>query len=388
MTRAAASSQSIRTAAQAVAAARTLVVKLGSALVTGEGVAARLAGIAEDLAHLRAEGRRVVVVSSGAVALGRRRLGLKRGGRLDEKQAAAAVGQPALMRAWDAALSPHGVMPAQVLLTRDDTERRRGWLNARATMEALLNLGALPIVNENDTVATEEIRYGDNDRLAARTAQMIKAEALVLLSDIDGLYDADPRNNPSARHLPLVEALTPQIFAMAAGANTAANVGTGGMATKLQAAEIARAAGCATIIALGAVDHPLRSVLDGARATLIAAGASPVTAYKQWIAGHLAPKGDLVADAGAVAALARGKSLLPSGVVAVKGGFRKGDCVRVIDSEGAVAALGLVTYDAAEVERLLGRRSHEFEAILGYAGSAELIHADDLVRTAGAKSDD
>jgi glutamate 5-kinase len=365
-----------------MASARTLVVKLGSALVTGDGAAARLSGIAQDLAALRAEGRRVVLVSSGAVALGRDRVGLKRrGGRLDEKQAAAAVGQPALMRAWEAALSAHGVTPAQVLLTRDDTERRRGWLNARATFEALLNLGALPIVNENDTVATEEIRYGDNDRLAARTAQMVRAEALVLLSDIDGLYDADPRGNPDGQHIPVVEALTPQIMAMASGANAAARVGTGGMATKLQAAEIARAAGCATIISLGTTPNPLRAILDGARATLIQTGASPATAYKQWIAGHLAPKGALIADAGAVAALARGKSLLPSGITAVEGDFRKGDCVRVKDADGRPVAVGLVTYDAAEVERLCGRQSGEIEAILGYDGRPEIIHGDDLVRT-------
>jgi glutamate 5-kinase len=266
-----------------------------------------------------------------------------------------------------------------VLLTRDDTERRRRWLNGRATVEALLSHGVIPIVNENDTVATEEIRYGDNDRLAARTAQLARADLLVLLSDVDGLYTADPRGDPTAAHLPLVEALTPDILAMGGGANTDAGVGTGGMATKLAAAQIARSAGCATLIASGQTLSPLAAIREGARATLIAAPGGPLAAYKQWIAGSLSPAGELKLDAGAVSALSAGKSLLPAGVVAVLGGFDKGDCVRLIDPEGRAIGVGLAAYPAEEAARIRGRRSDEIEAILGYRGASVLIHRDDMV---------
>jgi glutamate 5-kinase len=369
-------------AAQAIRDAKTLVIKCGSALVVegAEPAADRTRAIADDIARLRAEGKRVVLVSSGAVALGRGRLKLERGRRLDEKQAAAAVGQAALMQAWQQALAPHGIVAAQVLFTRADTEHRRGWLNARATVDALLRLGALPIVNENDTVATEEIRYGDNDRLAARTAQMVRADALVLLSDVDGLYDKDPRRHADATHVPVVRTLDAELFAMAAGPNATAKLGSGGMITKLQAAEIARAAGCATIIALGSVPHPIAAVEGGVRATLIAAETSPATAYKQWIAGHLASKGVVRVDAGALAALIGGKSLLPSGVTGVEGRFHKGDCVTVRDPDGRDFALGLINYGAEEAARLCGRRSAEIETVLGYQGPSELIHRDDLVR--------
>ncbi len=376
-------SKTTRTAAQAIRDARTLVIKCGSALAVegAEPAEDRLASIADDLARLRADGRQVVLVSSGAVALGRGRLGLERGGRrLDEKQAAAAVGQAALMHAWQRALAPHGIVAAQVLFTRADTEHRRGWLNARATVDALLRLGALPIVNENDTVATEEIRYGDNDRLAARSAQMVRADALVLLSDVDGLYDKDPRRHADAAHVPVIRALGPDIFAMAAGPNATAKLGSGGMITKLQAAEIARAAGCATIIALGSIPQPIAAVESGTRATLIEGETSPATAYKQWIAGHLASKGVVRIDAGALAALADGKSLLPSGVTGVDGRFHKGDCVTVRDADGCDFALGLINYGAEDAVRLCGRRSAEIEAVLGYQGRPELIHRDDLVR--------
>lgn len=372
-------------AGDAIGAARRLVVKVGSALLVDAGTGAVnrawLEALAGDIARLRGQGRQVVVVSSGAVALGRRRLGLvgKRG-RLDEKQAAAAAGQSLLMRAWEEALGGHAITAAQVLLTRDDTESRPRWLNARSTVEALLRLGAVPVVNENDTVATEEIRYGDNDRLAARVAQLVQADALVLLSDIDGLYTADPRRDPSASRLEVVEDLTPEIMAMGTGPNTEGLVGTGGMATKLAAARIAGVAGCSTVITLGSTPAPLQAVEDGAAATLIRAPAGRAQAYKQWIAGHLAPKGALVVDAGAVRALEAGRSLLPSGVTGVEGRFSKGDCVSVRDLAGAEVALGLVNFTADECARIRGRRSTEIEAALGYKARAELIHRDDLVQ--------
>jgi glutamate 5-kinase len=368
-------------AASALAGARRVVIKIGSALLIprdGAGVAVDwLAGLAQDIAALRAEGRQVIVVSSGAVALGRRRLGLEPGG-LADKQAAAAVGQSQLMHAWEEALKPHGLIAAQVLLTRDDTERRRRWLNARATMEALLTHGVVPVVNENDTVATEEIRYGDNDRLAARAGQLARADLLVLLSDVDGLYSADPRRDPTATHRPLIEALTPDVLTSAGGANTASGVGTGGMATKLMAAQIARSAGCATLIASGLVQRPLAAVRDGARATLVTAPDGPMAAWKQWIAGSLAPAGTLTLDAGAAHALAQGKSLLPAGVTAVSGAFDKGDCVRLIGPDGALG-VGLTAYDAAAAALLIGRRSDDIEAVLGYRGPTALVHRDDLV---------
>ncbi len=369
-------------AASALRQARRIVVKIGSALLIQgrDGGVARdwLAALAADIAALRAEGRQVIVVSSGAVALGRARLGVVAGG-LEDKQAAAAVGQSLLMHAWEEALAPHGLIAAQVLLTRDDTERRRRWLNARATVEALLGHGVVPVVNENDTVATEEIRYGDNDRLAARAAQLARADLLVLLSDIDGLYTADPRRDPAAAHLPLVESLGPDILAMAGGANAATGVGTGGMATKLAAAQIARSAGCSTVIASGLTPHPLKAVADGARATLIAAPDEPMQAYKQWIAGSLAPAGTLALDAGAAQALRNGKSLLPSGITAVQGGFEKGDCVRLNGPDGVRLGVGLAAYPAEDLARIRGRRSDEIETVLGYRGPTAAVHRDDMV---------
>lgn len=368
--------------AAALAQARRVVVKIGSSLLFDArrcAVAADwLASLAADIAELRRQGREVVVVSSGAVALGRGRLNLA-AGRLQDKQAAAAVGQTLLMHAWEEALAPHGLMAGQVLLTRDDTERRRRWLNGRATLEALLAHGVVPVVNENDTVATEEIRYGDNDRLAARSAQLGRADLLILLSDVDGLYTADPRRDPSARHLPLIERLTPEILAMASGANAQAGVGTGGMATKLAAAQIAASAGCATVIASGLTDYPLNAVAEGARASLILAPATPLHAWKQWIAGSVAPGGALTLDAGAVAALRAGKSLLPSGVVAVSGDFGKGDSVRLTDPDGARIGVGLSSYAAEEIALIRGRRSDAIEGLLGYRGPSVVIHRDDLV---------
>jgi len=283
------------------------------------------------------------------------------------------------MQGWETALSPQGLVPAQVLLTREDTERRRRWLNARATLEALLRLGAVPVVNENDTVATEEIRYGDNDRLAARTAQLVRADLLVLLSDVEGLYTADPRRNPDAEHLPLIEALTPEVMALGGGANTDADVGTGGMATKLMAARIARSAGCATLIVSGLKPRPLTAVQEGARATLITAPATPLAAYKQWIAGSLEPAGTLVLDDGAAEAMAAGRSLLPSGVARVEGRFDKGDSVRLTRLDGQVLGVGLAAYAADEMALIRGRHTREIEALVGYKGAGVAVHRDDLV---------
>jgi glutamate 5-kinase len=292
---------------------------------------------------------------------------------LPEKQAAAAAGQSLLMRAWEEALGPAGLAAAQVLMTPDDTEVRRRFLNARATLETLLELGVTPVVNENDTVATEELRYGDNDRLAARVAQMVGADLLVLLSDVDGLYTADPRRDPSARHLAHVAALTPEIEAMAGGAH----VGAGGMATKLAAVRIAAAAGCSTLITLGRRAAPLSAVEAGARASLFAASATPAAAYKAWIAGSLAPQGALTVDDGAARALKAGKSLLAAGVTAVEGRFGKGDTVLVRDAGGREVGRGLSRYDAADAERIIGLKSDAIEPALGYS-AGPLIHADDL----------
>jgi glutamate 5-kinase len=363
-----------------IARARRIVVKVGSALVAGQdGADAHwLAAFAGDLKRLRQRGQQVLIVSSGAVALGRRRLALpKRALTLPEKQAAAAAGQSALMRAWEEALEPHGITSAQILLTRDDTEVRRRWLNAKATVETLLGLGVVPIVNENDTVVTEEIRVGDNDRLSARVAQMMGADTLVLLSDIDGLYTADPRKDPGAAHVPRIARLTPEIEAMAGGANADAGVGTGGMATKLQAARIAAGAGCATVITLGHRPSPLWAVEHGEKATVIEAQATPAAAYKAWIAGSLSPAGALVVDDGAAAAVRRGKSLLAAGLRRVEGRFGKGDAVLVRDEAGAEIGRGIVRYEAADASRICGLKSEAIEAALGYT-SGPVVHADDL----------
>jgi glutamate 5-kinase len=380
---------------QVLTSARRLVVKVGSALVidadSGAPNRAWLFGLAADLARLKARGAQALIVSSGAVALGRRRLGLnpRRKLTLAEKQAAAACGQSQLMRAWEDAFDPHGLGVAQVLLTRGDTEERRRWLNARSTVETLLRLDVVPVVNENDTVATEEIRYGDNDRLAARVAQMIGADALVLLSDVDGLYTADPRRDPTAQHLAVVPAITAEIEAMAGGANAQAGVGVGGMASKLAAARIAQSAGCATLIAHGRAGRgraggdigPLSALEAGARCTLVEPLATPMAAYKQWIAGSLAPGGVLTIDAGAARALRAGKSLLPSGVDRVEGGFDKGDTVRIVGPDGLEIARGVVAYSAREASAIRGRHTADVAAAVGYEGPSALVHRDDLVLT-------
>ncbi len=366
---------------EVLAGVRRVTIKVGSALVidalSGTPNRAWLDGLARDVAALVAEGKTVMIVSSGAVAIGRRHLGLgSKRLKLDEKQAAAAAGQPRLMAAWDEAFGIVGLKTAQVLLTREDTEKRRRWLNARATIETLFDLGCVPIVNENDTVVTEEIRYGDNDRLAARAAQLVKAEALILLSDIDGLYTADPRKDPGARHIPLVEKLDASIEAMAGGANAHAGVGTGGMATKIAAAKIAGSAGCATIIALGTKLQPL-SNLD--RFTLFKPQASLGAAYKAWIAGTVVPAGKLMLDDGAARALHNGKSLLPSGIVEVIGSFDKGDSVSILAPSGDEIARGIVSYSADDIRDIRGRTSKDIESILGYTSGDEVIHRDDLV---------
>ncbi|MEQ8179748.1 MAG: glutamate 5-kinase [Amphiplicatus sp.] len=361
--------------------ARRIVVKLGSALLIdpdGAVAAARLSGLAADIAHLRAGGMEVIVVSSGAIALGRRRLGLSSKMKLAEKQAAAATGQTLLMEAWQSALGPHGLAAGQLLLTLDDTENRRRYLNARATIEALIGLGAIPIINENDTVATAEIRYGDNDRLSAHAAQMAGADLLVMLSDVDGLYTADPRKDVSAAHLAMVETITPQVEAMAGGANLTAGVGSGGMATKIAAAKIAVAAGCAAIIARGDLDRPLSAIRYGAKATLFLPQSTPERARLAWIGGRLRAAGAVHIDAGAATALLAGKSLLSAGITRAEGEFRKGDAVSVIDPAGAVLGQGLIAYDAEDVRRLAGKKSQEIEEILGYAGPTAVIHRDDL----------
>ena len=365
----------------ALTAAKRIVVKVGSSLLVGPDGApdgAWLSALAADLGRLQGRGQQILVVSSGAVALGRKRLSLgKRALTLPEKQAAAAAGQSALMRAWELALEPFGLSAAQILLTRDDTEVRRRWLNARATTETLLTLGVIPIVNENDTVVTEEIRYGDNDRLAARVAQMIGADVLVLLSDIDGLYSADPRSNPEAVHIPRLTHLTAEIEAMAGGANQGAGVGTGGMATKILAARIAQQAGCATSLTLGSRPAPLAAVEAGEPATLIEPALSAKAAYKAWIAGSLSPAGGLTIDAGAARALISGKSLLPAGVKSVNGRFEKGDAVLVRDESGREIARGLVRYDDSDATRICGLKSAAIEQTLGFS-EGPMIHADDL----------
>ena len=361
---------------------RRLVVKVGSSLlvdaVSGQLNQVWLAALIDDVIAVRATGCEVLLVSSGAIALGRRHLRLPEGPlRLEDSQAAAAVGQIRLAQAYQTLLEQHGVPVAQILLTLEDSEQRRRYLNARATLQTLLQRGAVPVINENDTVATAEIRYGDNDRLAARVAQMVEADCVLLLSDIDGLYTADPRRDPTARLVRHVAHITPEIEAM--GGDTLSDFGRGGMAAKLAAARIAVSAGCHLGIASGSSLHPLRRVLQGANATWFQPVENPVTARKQWIAGVLRPAGALQIDDGACRALQAGKSLLPAGVRAVEGTFDRGDTVSVLASDGREIARGIVAYDAAEARQIMGRRSDEIRQIVGFAGRDELVHRDDLV---------
>jgi glutamate 5-kinase len=361
--------------------ARRLVIKIGSSLlVDGAGRLRRawLDSFAADLAACREHRQEVIVVTSGAIALGRAALGLKaRVLRLEDKQAAAAVGQINLAHAYQASLAQHGLPTAQLLLTLGDTESRRQYLNARSTIEALLRLGVVPVVNENDTVATNEIRFGDNDRLSARVAVMASADELILLSDVDGLYTADPSRHDGAVRLPVVSEITPEIEAMAGGAGSLA--GTGGMVSKLAAARIATHAGCAVIIAPGYEERALARLAAGGPCTRFVARANPRRARKEWIAGSLAAMGVLRIDGGAARALRRGSSLLPAGVVAVEGAFERGDAVIVRDPEGHDIAKGLSAYDAADARRICGHRTEQIEELLGYRGRDELIHRDDLV---------
>lgn len=365
-----------------LAVAGIVVVKVGSSLLVepgrGDVRAAWLEALADDLAELHRAGKRLLVVSSGAIGLGREALQFKpRRLRLEESQAAASVGQIRLAHRWQAALARHDIPVAQILLTLGDTEDRRRYLNARATVEQLWQLKAIPVVNENDTVATSEIRFGDNDRLAARVAQMMMADCLVLLSDVDGLYDGDPRRKKSAKLVPWVAEVTPEIEAMAGLKRT--EYGSGGMRTKLVAARIATSAGCAMAIARGIDPHPIRRMLQGAPCTWFAAADVDQTARKSWIAASLQPLGALIVDAGAQKALERGRSLLPAGVTAVTGAFERGDPVIVADAAGCELGRGLSAYSSDDARQIAGHRSREITRLLGYRGRDEIIHRDDLV---------
>jgi glutamate 5-kinase len=368
------------TSTDSLATARRVVIKIGSALlVAGDTGAVRLdwlRGLAEDVAGLRARGRDVVLVSSGSIALGRRVLGLPVSAlSLEQSQAAAAVGQIRLAQAYEGVLAPHGITTAQVLVTLEDSENRRRYLNSRRTLGTLLDLGVVPIVNENDTVATDEIRYGDNDRLAAQVASMAGADVLVLLSDVDGLYTADPRRDPDARRLDRVAEITPEIMAMAGGVGSA--LSSGGMRTKILAAQVAVRAGCAMVIAEGAPLRPIAALEGGAPCTWFAPEGDPRAARKRWISG-MKPRGRIVVDAGAIGALGRGKSLLPAGVTAVEGSFSRGDPVEIAGPDGVVVGKALAGYDAREARIIMGHRSERIAGLLGHPGRAALVHRDDM----------
>ncbi|HTP90894.1 MAG TPA: glutamate 5-kinase [Xanthobacteraceae bacterium] len=361
---------------------RRIVVKVGSSLLVdakaGRLREAWLASLTADLAEIHGGKRDLLVVSSGAIALGRAVLKLPEGPlKLEDSQAAAAVGQIALARTWTEALSRHGITGGQILVTLGDTEERRRYLNARSTIDKLLEWRAVPIINENDTVATNEIRYGDNDRLAARVATMVSADLVVLLSDVDGLYDAPPGTSTSAKHVPRVERITPEIEAMAGAAGS--ELSRGGMQTKIEAAKIAIGAGTHLVIASGRVEHPLKAIAEGTRCTWFVTTANPVTARKKWIAGSLEPKGTLTIDAGAVAALRRGNSLLPVGVTRVDGSFARGDAVIIRGPDGAEIGRGLCAYDADDAQKIRGRSSADITSLLGFGGRSEIVHRDDLV---------
>jgi glutamate 5-kinase len=367
--------------AERLRTARRIVVKIGSALLvdgdTGTLRAGWLESLAADVAEERAGGKQMVLVSSGSIALGRRVLGLPEGTlSLERSQAAAAVGQIQLARAYESVLGPHGITTAQVLVTLEDSQNRRRYLNSRRTLDTLLGLGVVPIVNENDTVATDEIRYGDNDRLAALVAGMAGADILVLLSDVDGLYSADPRSDPAAQRIEVVKRITQAIEAMAGGAGTAHS--SGGMRTKIMAARAATGAGCAMAITRGAVDRPIRALAGGAPCTWFEAEGDPQVARKRWITG-MKVRGRLTVDEGAVAALASGKSLLPAGVTGAEGNFARGDPVEIVTATGAVVAKALAGYDANETRIIMGHRSDRIADLLGHPGRAAIVHRDDMV---------
>ncbi len=361
--------------------AKRLVVKIGSALLVDAASGALrqewLTSLADDIAMIRGRGTDVIVVSSGSIALGRGILGLPLTSlALEQSQAAAAVGQIRLARAYEEALSPHGIVTGQVLVTLEDSQDRRRYLNSRATMETMLGLGVTPIVNENDTIATDEIRYGDNDRLAAQVAVTVGADQLVLLSDVDGLYTANPKMNSSAKHIDTVEKITPEIESMAGDAGS--GLSKGGMITKVMAARIATEAGCAMAIALGTENSPLRALENGAPATWFTAQTDPQAARKRWISA-MKPRGTVIVDAGAGNALERGKSLLPAGVVQINGSFGRGDLVAISNANGVQLGQGLIRYTSAEARQIMGRRSADIVEILGYEGRAALVHRDDMV---------
>ncbi|MCK0068296.1 glutamate 5-kinase [Kordiimonas laminariae] len=358
-----------------------VVIKIGSALlVDGDGLRKDwMEALADDVAMLRSEGKQVILVSSGAIAMGREALGYtSRPKQLEEAQAAAAIGQIKLAQAYQSLFDKHDTLIAQVLLTIDDMEDRPRYLNARNTVEALLDHGAVPLINENDTVATTEIRFGDNDRLAARVAQMASADALLLLSDIDGLYNADPRSNADAQHLPVIENISADIEDMA-GPPAQQGVGSGGMITKIGAAKIALAGGCSMIIMNGDKPNPVKRLLGGERNTLFPATTTPLAVRKQWIQGMMAPKGFIHVDEGAVNALKKGASLLSAGVTEVDGNFERGDLIAIMGPDGHLVGQGLISYPASDAEKMMGLKSSEANAILGHAGRSSLIHRDDLV---------
>jgi glutamate 5-kinase len=365
---------------------RRIVVKVGSSslvdMAAGKLRDAWLAALAEDLARLHKDKRDILVVSSGAIALGRSVLKLPLGAlKLEDSQAAAAVGQIALARIWAEMLGRHGIAAGQILLTLGDTEERRRYLNARSTIDKLLEWKSVPVINENDTVATNEIRYGDNDRLAARVATMMSADCLVLLSDVDGLYDKPPGTGRDAKLIALVERVTPEIEAMAGASGS--ELSRGGMLTKVEAGKIATSAGTHMVIASGRSEHPLKAIIEGAPCTWFLTPANPVTARKKWIAGSLEPRGTLFIDGGAVAALKRGKSLLPAGVKRVDGGFERGDAVVIRDLDGVEVGRGLVAYDVKDAAKIIGKSSGDILNILGFGGRAEMVHRDDLVMVGG-----
>lgn len=366
------------------AEARRLVIKIGSSLLvdtqSGALKAEWLASLASDIAELAAEGRSVIVVSSGSIALGRNVLGLPGGPlKLEDSQAAASVGQIDLAHAYAGHFKAHGLVTAQVLLTLSDTEERRRYLNARSTIETLLKLKAVPVVNENDTVATSEIRYGDNDRLAARVASMMSADCLVLLSDIDGLYTAPPLQSPNASRLDVITEITPEIEAMAG--DTGTDLSRGGMVTKITAAKIAGAAGTHMVITTGKERHPIKALANGGPATWFLAEATPVAARKRWIAGSLEPRGSVIVDQGAARALQAGNSLLPAGVSQLEGRFDRGDAVIIRSTDGEILGRGISAYARSDAERIIGHKSREIADILGYRGRSELIHRDDMALT-------
>lgn len=370
--------------------AESVVIKIGSALLVDDTTGIRqdwLNSLTADIAALVSDGKRVLIVSSGAIALGRRVLGLpRRALKLDESQAAAAVGQIQLGRAWSQALGTHDLVAGQILLTLHDTEGkagRRTYLNARDTIGRMMKFGAVPVINENDTIATSEIRYGDNDRLAARVATMMGADLLVLLSDVDGLYTAPPAEDASASYVDKVVDITPEIESMAGSAGSA--LSRGGMVTKVEAAKIATEAGTSMLITSGKRDHPVQAILDGERSTLFCAKPVASRARKTWIAGQLETAGLVRVDEGAAAALAGGKSLLPAGVTAIEGQFNRGDAVTIVGPNGTMLGQGLIAYDDAEARKIMGLRSQEWEAALGYEGRSALIHRDDMALTALAR---